>query len=161
VPLVERVKIQAELLIPLVKALEKELGVDRAHDLVREALGGHYRRLASLWAAQRGSMGAMETFVSISTSGGALDLADEVTSATDMAFDVTGCRYADFFRAIGEAELGFLLVCTSDFALADGMPGVTLERTQTIMQGATRCDFRFDFDPAALTVVDGSYQQRR
>jgi hypothetical protein len=156
VPLVERVKIQAELLVPLVKVLEQELGVDRARDLVRGALGEHYRRLAEAWVGQGGSLGAMETFVRVSTAGAALDLAAEDTSPTGMAFDVTGCRYADFYRAIGEPELGFLLVCTSDFALADGTPGVTLERTQTIMQGADRCDFRYRFDPAELVASDDS-----
>jgi hypothetical protein len=153
--LLERVKIQAELLVPLVKALETELGVDRAHAVVRGALAEHYRQLAATWVAERGSMGAMQTFVRISTSGGALDLAGEQQSPTAMAFDVTGCRYAEFFRAIGEAELGFLFVCSSDLALADGTPGVTLERTQTIMQGAATCDFRYAIDPDGLVVVDG------
>ncbi|MEO5902375.1 MAG: L-2-amino-thiazoline-4-carboxylic acid hydrolase [Ilumatobacteraceae bacterium] len=154
VPLVERVKIQAELLVPLVQALEQELGAERAQDLVRRVLGEHYRRLASRWVGQGGSLGAMETFVTVSMSGGAVDRANEERSATEMAFEVTGCRYADFFRAIGEPELGFLLVCTSDFALAEGMPGVTLERTQTIMQGAPSCDFLYHFDPGELRTVD-------
>jgi len=41
-------------------------------------------------------------------------------------------------------ELGFLLVCTADFAVADRFgDDVKLTRTQTIMQGADRCDFRY------------------
>lgn len=47
-------------------------------------------------------------------------------------------------KALGEPELGFLLVCTADFAVADGFGGdVRLTRTQTIMQGASHCDFRY------------------
>ncbi len=33
VPLVDRVKIQAEVLVPLIKELEADLGKDRAHAL--------------------------------------------------------------------------------------------------------------------------------
>jgi hypothetical protein len=41
-------------------------------------------------------------------------------------------------------ELGFLLVCSSDLAMAEGFgAGVQLTRTQTIMQGASHCDFRY------------------
>ncbi len=45
---------------------------------------------------------------------------------------------------LGEPELDFLLVCTADFAVAEGFGGdVKLTRTQTIMQGAAHCDFRY------------------
>jgi L-2-amino-thiazoline-4-carboxylic acid hydrolase len=58
--------------------------------------------------------------------------------------DVTGCRYAQFYKELGEPELGFLLACSSDFAFAEGLgPDIKLTRTQTIMQGASRCDFRY------------------
>ena len=44
----------------------------------------------------------------------------------------------------GATELGFLLVCSGDFPMAEGMgDAVELKRTQTIMQGATHCDFRY------------------
>jgi hypothetical protein len=40
--------------------------------------------------------------------------------------------------------LGFLLVCTADFAVAEGFdPDIKFTRTQTIMQGASHCDFRY------------------
>jgi predicted ArsR family transcriptional regulator len=48
------------------------------------------------------------------------------------------------YRALGIPEVGALLSCNRDFALIEGFnPDVALERTQTIMQGATHCDFRF------------------
>jgi len=60
---------------------------------------------------------------------------------------VTRCAYAEFYKALGEPELGFLLVCTADFATAEGFgPDVRLTRTQTIMQGASHCDFRYRRD---------------
>jgi hypothetical protein len=60
------------------------------------------------------------------------------------AIDVTRCRYAEFYKELGEPELGFLLVCSADFTTAEGFgPDIKLTRTQTIMQGAGHCDFRY------------------
>jgi hypothetical protein len=57
--------------------------------------------------------------------------------------DVTGCRYAQFYKELGEPELGFLLACGQDFSFAEGLgSGIKLTRIQTIMQGASHCDFR-------------------
>ena len=75
---------------------------------------------------------------------GALDY-DVVEQSEDaFAIDVKGCRYAEFYKELGEPELGFLLVCTADFPTAEGFGGdIRLTRTQTIMQGASHCDFRY------------------
>ena len=41
-------------------------------------------------------------------------------------------------------ELGFLLTCSADFPMAEGYgAGVQLTRTQTLMQSASHCDFRY------------------
>lgn len=59
-PLIDRVKIQAEVLVPVLKALEAELGVDEAHRLVRAALSAEWRAYARrLAAAHGGSVGAL------------------------------------------------------------------------------------------------------
>ena len=44
IPLIEQVKIQAQVLVPLVKALQAELGEERANAIVRKALGDLYRK---------------------------------------------------------------------------------------------------------------------
>ncbi len=60
------------------------------------------------------------------------------------AIDVTRCRYAEFYKELGEPELGFLLVCGADFTTVEGFDSdIKLTRTQTIMQGASHCDFRY------------------
>lgn len=49
------------------------------------------------------------------------------------------------YRALGSSELGALLSCNRNFALIEGFnPDGRLTRTQTIMEGATHCDFRFE-----------------
>jgi predicted ArsR family transcriptional regulator len=145
VPLIEQVKIQARVLVPLVRALQSELGEARANALVRKAIGPLFRQYGEAW--WREGAGNFEQVLSTSfrrfAAGEALDY--QVVEQTPDTFDVdvTGCRYARFFQELGEPELGFLLVCSADFSLAEGFAGVELTRTQTIMQGADHCDFRF------------------
>jgi len=59
-------------------------------------------------------------------------------------FNIIGCRYADFFHALDEPELGAILLCEADDHIVEvGSPDVELKRTQTIMMGAKYCDFRY------------------
>ncbi len=147
VPLIERIRIQAQVLVPLVKTLQAELGEERANALVRKALGKLYRKVGEEWwqsQAERGLGEKMASAFDNFAAGGALDY--EVVKKAPDAFEVnvTGCRYAEFYDRIGAPELGFLLVCSSDFAMAEGFGApVRLTRTQTIMQGASHCDFRY------------------
>ena len=49
-----------------------------------------------------------------------------------------------FYRALGEPEPGFLSVRELDEAMAEGLgPDLEFSRTQTLMQGASHCDFRY------------------
>ena len=65
-------------------------------------------------------------------------------------FDVTRCRYAEMYRALGIPELGAVLSCGRDFALGAGFnPDLKLTRSQTIMDGAPRCDFRYRLERSA------------
>ena len=61
-----------------------------------------------------------------------------------LAFDVTRCRYAEFWQDMGLANIGYQVHCRRDFAMIHGFnPEIELTRTQTRMQGAGHCDFRF------------------
>jgi hypothetical protein len=65
-------------------------------------------------------------------------------SPTELSFNVTRCRYAEMYRSLGLEDLGGSLSCARDFALVEGFnPEIELKRTQTIMEGAAYCDFRF------------------
>jgi len=48
---------------------------------------------------------------------------------------------------MGLGEIGGLLSCQRDGTFCEGYdPKLKLERTQTIMQGASHCDFRFTYE---------------
>jgi L-2-amino-thiazoline-4-carboxylic acid hydrolase-like protein len=147
VPLIEQVKIQAQVLVPLVKALQAELGEERANAIVRNALGDLYRKYGEKWWRTQGTRNLGEKIASafeMFAAGDALEY--QVVKKTPDAFEVnvTECRYAQFYNKIGAPELGFLLTCSADFSHAEGFGAdVQLTRTQTIMQGASHCDFRY------------------
>jgi predicted ArsR family transcriptional regulator len=147
IPLIEQVKIQARVLVPLVKTLQAELGEERANAIVRKALGDLYRKYGEQWWRTQGARNFAEKMAStfdMFAAGDALDY--EVVKQAPDAFDVnvTGCRYARFYNEIGAPELGFLLTCSADFRLTESFgTDVQFTRTQTIMQGASHCDFRF------------------
>ena len=57
------------------------------------------------------------------------------------------CRYAEMYREMGLGHIGHLLSCNRDGVFCTGYdPRIKLERTQTLMQGATHCDFRYRFE---------------
>jgi hypothetical protein len=146
VPVIEQARIQAQVLVPLVKALQAELGEAKANSIVRNALGDLYRKLGERWARQKaGNLGdSLASAFDAFAAGDALDY-DVIKQSPDAyEINVTNCRYAQFYKELGAPELGFLLVCSADFPMAEGFgPNVKLVRTQTIMQGASHCDFRY------------------
>src|SRR5258707_11964270 len=53
ISVIQQAKIQAQVLVPLVKALQAELGHERANSLVRRTLGDLYRRFGEeFWQAK-------------------------------------------------------------------------------------------------------------
>ena len=147
----DKAKIQAQVLVPLVRALRAELGKEKADALVRKALGAWSREMFAAigkdieggrrrWSKMQGALNE------ISKAG--VDATAPVKEADKLEFDVTRCSYAEFFKALNEPELGALLMCSTDFDIAATSEGeVTLTREQTIMQGAPSCTFRYRFAP--------------
>jgi len=144
VPLIDRTKIQAEVLVPLLKAMEDEFGADRAREVARRALADEFRQLARDWVEEASGdrMAAFGRVAEHSTAENAIEFEPREAPPGEIRFDVTKCQYAQFFLEIGEPELGFLLVCGADGPIAEGL-GIGFERHQTLMQGGSHCDFRY------------------
>jgi len=149
ISLLQRVKIQAQVLVPVVRALRKELGAERANRIVADALRGWARELYGQIGREMQGRPA-EKFDAMLQAwmpkiGEDVDFETLAQTPEHWDFNITGCRYADFFRELGEPELGALLLCEEDLHVTEliGSPEVKLERTQTIMKGAKYCDFRW------------------
>lgn len=59
-----------------------------------------------------------------------------------LALDVVRCPLADYFRSVGEQELGAAAFCAADNKLAE-IWGFELKRSGLLVKGAPYCDFRF------------------
>jgi hypothetical protein len=150
--LLDKTRIQAQVLVPVLRALRVELGKDRADAIVKEALRGWSKELfAAIGDGVEGSPRRKWAAINaVWTEISGIEVAVEMLRHDKevLEFDVTGCRFAEFFRALGEPELGALLVCEADFDIAAAGAGeVSLTRDQTIMQGAPSCTFRYKFAP--------------
>jgi len=142
----EQFKIQAQVLVPLLKAFQEELGEERANAIARKGLASWAYKMGQQVGAQGTGTAAekMAAILPVFSAGDAHDIEVLNQSAAAFEFNVTRCRYAQFYQELGEPELGFLFVCSQDFPLTEGFsPDLELTRTQTIMQGASHCDFRW------------------
>jgi predicted ArsR family transcriptional regulator len=150
--LLNKTRIQAQVLVPVLRALRAELGDDQANAIVRKALRDWSKQLfaaigQSIEGSPRRKWATMRSALDDVT---AQEVEFEILrqDKETLDIDVTHCRFAEFFRALGEPELGSLLICATDVdILAPGEGAVSLERAQTIMQGAPSCTFRYKFAP--------------
>lgn len=150
--LLDKIRIQAQVLVPVLHALRTELGKDKADAVVKQALRDWSKQLfAAIGDGIDGSpRRKWATIQSVwgEVSGKEVEVEILRQDKETLDMDVTRCRFAEFFRALGEPELGALLICEADFDLAaTGAGEVSLERTQTIMRGAPTCTFRYRFAP--------------
>ena len=152
VSLLDKTRMQAQVLVPVLRALRAELGKDKADAIVKHALRDWSKQLFAAIAdgiegsPRRKWAAIQKPWGEISGKEVEVEVLRHDREALDI--DVTRCRFAEFFRALGEPELGALLIYEVDFDIATvGAGEVSLERAQTIMQGAPSCTFRYKFAP--------------
>ena len=141
----ERRRIEAGVLIPMLEAFQRAFGKERANEVAREVIRQLAREDGSRWAGRFGrDLEALQQVAQLWSAGGALEIQPLAAGKERLEFNVTRCRYAELYQELGLPELGALIHCSRDFAMAEGFSGdVELKRTQTLMQGASHCDFRF------------------
>ena len=146
-----RRRIEAEIIAPIYDELKQQIGAPAAQALLRRAIRRAAIRAGEQLAAATPGDANLLTFQDIQrlwTKDDALQV--EVLRATPEAYDIDirRCRYAETYRAMGLGEIGAVLSCERDGAFCEGYhPRIKLARTQTIMQGADHCDFRYRFEP--------------
>jgi hypothetical protein len=156
ISLLDEVRMQALVLVPVIRALRAELGEQRANRIVSNALRDWSRsKIQSFGVEAKGcprEKWASVTATSMQRIGNDIDIEWIKQDANEIKLNVIGCRYADLFRQLGEPELGSVLLCETDVHVAElGAPEVEFTRTQTIMQGADYCDFHYRMKSEAET----------
>ena len=151
ISLLQRREIEAKIVGPLIRAFGAEFGEARTLEILRSVIT-QLARASGAELAESLNSDALDSFAQTLDrwkAGGALELAILEQSPERLSFNVTRCRYAELYRALGMSELGASLSCQRDYALAEGFnPSIKLIRNQTIMQGAPYCDFRFRLETA-------------
>ena len=151
--MLEKRRIEAAILKHVYNTLEASHGVEVAKHAIAEAVRSSAMEQARQFAAEVGGKTSMQTFIDrqeLWIRGGALERQVLEQSDTKYRFNVTRCKYAEMYRAMGLGEIGHLLSCQRDGTFCEGYDTrLRLKRTQTIMQGASHCDFDYTYDKDA------------
>lgn len=143
-----RREVEARILAPIINALGERFGREEVIEVVRETIIGVAQEQGADLAQAMGGAGSEAFMDSLKywTQDDALQIEVLENDSEKLSFNVNRCRYSEMYRALGIPELGAVFSCNRDYALIDGFnPDAKLNRTQTLMEGATHCDFRYTF----------------
>ena len=150
-----RRKIEAAIIAPIYDEMCQTIGEEKARDILRRAIRRAAIDAAAEMASRADGEADLESFKAIQhlwTKDDALtiEVIDDKPGVFD--FNVKRCRYAETYRAMGLGDIGDILSCNRDGAFCEGYdPRIKLTRTQTIMGGASHCDFRYRSSPKPQT----------
>ena len=148
--MLEKRRIEAAILKHVYDTLKASHGIGAAQKAIAEAVRKSAMEQAGEMAARVGGNTSLKTFIDrqeLWTRGGALERDVIEQSDTRYRFNVTRCKYAEMYRDMGLGEIGHLLSCQRDGTFCEGYDDrIKLKRTQTIMQGASHCDFDYTFE---------------
>jgi hypothetical protein len=151
--MLERRRIEAKLLAHVHAVLTERFGEAAADAAVAESVHRSAIEQGREMATALGGETSLATFIAAQelwTRGDALAVEVKEQSAERFAFNVTRCKYAEMYREMGLGRIGHLLSCQRDGTFCEGYDErLKLRRTQTIMQGATHCDFEYTYENAA------------
>lgn len=141
-----RREIEARIIAPLLEAFGEAFGRERVLEITRQTIKDIAKQQGKQLADSMGGCTLAHFAASLNAWKKDDALIIDVLEQTEevFSFNVTRCRYAEMYTELGIPKLGTTLSCNRDFTLIEGFnPNVSLTRTQTIMEGASICDFRF------------------
>jgi hypothetical protein len=150
-PILTQRRIEAAFAKGVYAEMVAEIGAEAATRILTNAVVKLAKSTASeMAAAAPGGVGTLDSFRAVQplwTAEDALRTETIKSTPTEFHFNVVRCRYAQMYREMGLAELGAILSCNRDGAFCEGYSErLKLTRTQTLMGGATHCDFRYTME---------------
>jgi hypothetical protein len=146
-PMLERRRIEAQILKHVYEVVKASHGEAAAKKTLADAVRRSALEQGAQYAAKAGGQTSMRTFIDSQAQwrmSDALTVDEKETTDRTHVFNVTRCKYAEMYKEMGLGDIGHLLSCQRDGTFCEGYdPRLKLERTQTIMQGASHCDFKF------------------
>ncbi len=147
IPILLRRKIEAMILAHVLEVITERSGRAEGEAVIGETCSRSAIEQGRQLAAQLDHPADLTDFAAIQpawTREDALRIDMLEASEAKMDFNVTRCRYSEMYREMGLGDIGHLLSCNRDGDFCIGYnPDIELTRTQTIMQGASHCDFRY------------------
>ncbi len=152
--ILQRRSIEAEFAKGVFEEFAREIGEDRARKILARAVEKMAVAAAQGFArqadAEKSPIENLAAIMPLWTKDDALSIEVLRQDAENFDFNVTRCRYAETYKAMGIGHLGAALSCNRDGKFCEGFdPRLKLTRTQTIMGGASHCDFRYRVEPPA------------
>ena len=150
IPTLTKRRLQAQVIGPIHAEMVAEIGEAKASAIldaaIRKAAIAEGREFAKRAPGGITSMADFIKLYELWTADGALEMEVLEESDESFDFDITRCRYAETYKEMGLGHIGHLLSCNRDGTFCQGYdPAITLERRQTIMEGAPCCTFRYRY----------------
>jgi hypothetical protein len=146
ISILTRREIEARIAIPLLEALGEKYDRTEVLEVARQVITELAAQQGAQLAEDAGDS-SLEYFARALEAwkeDDALEMEILENNEVAFSFNVRRCRYAEMYRDLGFPELGELLSCSRDAALIEGFnPAMELQRTQTLMEGGSFCDFRY------------------
>ena len=145
--MLEKRRVEAEMVRDFYEVLCQRMTKPEAQDIVRDAVASSAIRQGAEYREAVGHEPDLEDFAKHSGAWDADNALDrEVLHAAPdrLDYNITRCEYAAMYQKMGLEEIGHLLSFNRDAAFCTGYSEhMELTRTQTIMEGAAFCDFRY------------------
>lgn len=145
VDLLLRRKIEATVLLPLIRAFEKRIGREETRKIVSDTLKEISIKDGKARAESIGGNSLEDLAAGVIPmwqGGGHLEI--EMKESTDdiLRFDVMRCDYVSLYEELGMGDLTEVLSCGRDWAFLEGFnPELELHRDQTLAAGDGVCNF--------------------
>ncbi len=147
IPILRRRQIEAEVIKPIYEAFKAEIGEEKTREILARAIIEAAHSTGRAFRDKESGPVDLTTFAALLPlwqKDDALQIEYLERSADRLDFNVTRCRYAEAYAAMGLRDIGGLLSCNRDGEFCRGYdPRIRFSRTQTIMEGAEFCDFRY------------------
>jgi len=146
-PILQQRRIEANILKHVYENLSEWFGKEQAREIVQETVSQSAIEQGKTFADQIDGDPNLKDFYDILplwSRDGALEIDVLEASPDKLDFNVKRCRYSEMYREMGIGEIGDLLSCQRDGDFCIGYNAeIEFRRTQTIMGGASHCDFRY------------------
>mgnify|MGYP003341720562 CR=1 FL=1 len=145
IPVLLRREIEARIAGPLIEAFSEKFGREETIRVASQVILELAEETGAALAQKCGGNTLKDLAEGTGqwSAGGALER--DILESTENRYDfnIVRCKYAEMYKSLGLEELGFLFSCGRDGKMYGGFNSeIQFTRTQTIMQGASHCDFR-------------------